>query len=350
MKPKLKLLSYIFIIILVVACEKKSGRFEIINNINNPDLEQIHTKLIRSIPLQFDEEDFTSWTVADEKVYFCNMMQHKITILDFDGNLIKMIDATGKGPGELILPYPIIYDEKNSCIGVFDVGNLRYSYFTYKGDYIKDKMQVSKTPTIPFALKAFGQFTLACNIRMQVKNGKMEKYYTLQIVKPDTSIVLFEVEEDFSKVPKFTCNNEYVYSSSISTDEYRIDVYNANGKKVKEIRKEFQQIKIPHDEIVRIKKDTKDKKGYKIPKFYNAIYDLHIDIRGNLWVGTFNNEGKAYYDIIDQKGKVIKQYKPPKDFITLKIFYSLRLYNDKLIEIIKNPDDTYSMNIYKINI
>lgn len=344
MKTKCQVIACILIIFLVAGCGKKSNKFEIVNNPKNPDVEQIQTNLIRSIPLQFDEEDFTSWTVADEKVYFCNMMQHKITILDFDGNLIKTINSTGKGPGELILPYPIIYDEKKSCIEVFDVGNLRYSYFTYEGDYIKDKMQVSKTPTIPFDLKAFGQFTLECNIIMQVKNSKMKKYYTLQIVKPDTSIVLFEVEEDFSQVPKFTCNNEYVYSSLISTDEYRIDVYNANGKKVKEIRKEFKQIKIPHDEIVRIKKDTKDKKGYKIPKFYNAIYDIHIDIRGNLWVGTYNNERKDYYDIINKRGKILLQFEPSEEYM------GLRLYNNKLIEVIRNPDDTYKMNIYEINI
>jgi len=85
MKLVYKVIFYTFIAIYLAYCGEKSGNVEIINNPKNPDVEQIQTKLIRSIPLQFDEEDFTSWTVADEKVYFCNMMQHKITVLKFDG-------------------------------------------------------------------------------------------------------------------------------------------------------------------------------------------------------------------------------------------------------------------------
>lgn len=350
MKGRYKIIIYIFIALCVVNCGKNSGKFEVINNPKNPDIEQVQATLIKPIPLEFDENDFCSWIVADEKVYLCNTMQHKITILDFDGNVIKTLSASGKGPGEFIFPGPIFHDERNSRIEVFDIGNLRFSYFTYKGDYIEDKMQNSQTSSITHDRQVFGQFYLEYNSKMKIKNGKMNHSLSLQIIKPDTTIVLFEIEGDYKKVtfqfPKFTCNNKYVYAASISTDEYIIDVFNNNGKKVKEIRKEFERIKIPHEEIVRIKKEIGDQKGFEIPKYRNAVYDIRIDIKGNLWVKTYDINGNPYYDIINQKGKIVNQFKPNESYMDIRI----RLYNSKLIEMIKKLDDTYTMNIYEITI
>lgn len=364
MKTKCKLLAYIFIIILIIGCGKKSGKLEIINNPKDPDVEQVQLNLIKSIELKDKIEEITSWIVADGKVYFCSILQKSVTVLDFDGNVIKKLDAIGKGPGEFLIPQVIINDERNSRVEVFDNMLRRFSYFTYDGEYIEDKILPSTPMFIPQDRKVFGEFDVEYNFRMNIQPDKIVLSPTIQIVKPDTSIILFTRDVDLNlaqmDVSKFayafTCNDEYVYVSPITIDEYKIEVYNSDGVKLKEIRKQFDKIKKSPEEIAKMKeqyaeyermaKDLGSDMKYDLSEYeyLTAVGYLTIDNKGNLWVGTSYSDGENYYDIINQKGKIIKNCKMDKDSM------GIRFYRNKLIEVIRNSDDTYKMNIYEVNL
>ncbi|MCK4359680.1 MAG: 6-bladed beta-propeller [Candidatus Cloacimonetes bacterium] len=364
MKTKCKLLVSIFILMLVVCCGKKSGKLEIINNPQSPDLEQVQLDLIKTIDLKDKIEDMASWIVADEKVYFCSILQKSVTILDFDGNVIKKLDSIGKGPGEFLMPQVIINDERNSRIEVFDNMLRRNSYFTYDGEYMEDKMLPTTPMFIPQDRKIFGEYDVEYIFRMNIKPDKIVMSPTIQIVKPDTNIILVTRDVDLNLAQMdvsqfayaFACSDEYAYVSPITTDRYTIDVFNADGEKVKEIRKQFDKIKKSEEDITKMKeqfaeyermsKDLGSDMKYDLSEYeyLTAVGYLAIDNKGNLWVGTAYAGGENYFDVINPKGKIIKKCNMDKDFI------GIRFYNNKLIEVIKNPDDTYKMNIYEVNL
>lgn len=360
MKTKCNLFAYLLILLLVASCGGKGGGFEIINNPKNPDVEQVQLDLIQSIELNDKIEELTSWIVADEKVYFCSSPQKYITILDFDGNLIKKLDSVGKGPGEFLMPQVIINDERNSRIQVFDSMLRRYSYFTYQGEYIEDKMLPSTAMYVPADRKVFGESDVEYIFRMEIKPDKIMMSPTIQIVKPDTTIILVTRDLDLNLIQMdpyqfaytFACSDEYVYVSPITTVRYTIDMFDANGKKIKEIRKRFSRIKRSEEEMARMEEEMAEYEKmlkeagvhYDLSKFkyLEAISDMVIDNKGNLWVGTYDIDGKPYYDIINPEGRIVKRCKKDKNS------GGIRFYDNKLIEIVKNPDYTYKMNVYEI--
>jgi hypothetical protein len=360
MKTKFNLLAYLLILISVISCGGKEGGFEVINNPKNPDVEQVQLDLIKSIELNDKIEELGSWIVADEKVYLCTNLQKYITIIDLDGNLIKKLDSAGKGPGEFLMPQVIINDERNSRIEVFDSMLRRYSYFTYEGEYIEDKMLPSTSMYIPVDRKLFGDSDVEYIFGMDIKPDKIMMSPTIQIVKPDTTIILVTRDLDLNLVQMdpyqfaytFACSDEYVFVSPITTDKYRIDVFDANGKKVKEIRKQFSRIKRSEEEMARMKKEMAEYEkmlkeagvDYDLSKFkyLEAISDMVVDSKGNLWVGTYDTDGKPYYDIVNPEGRIVKRCK--KDMNSTGI----KFYDNKLVEIIKNPNYTYTMNVYEV--
>ena len=355
MKLILRILLYVLVALLLTYCGEKSDGAEIVDNPYNTDVKEIQLTLLRSVPLQLEEDNFRSWILADDKMYLCNTMQHKITILDLYGNIVKVLDSAGEGPGEFSLPGTIFHDKRNSRIEVFDVGNRRYSYFTYSGYFIEATPPDVEIATLTFNRCNFGEFVVEYCTEMYPQNGKMNQIFRLQIIKPDTTLVLYEVEgEDFRKIqhefPEFSCDDRYVYVAPFSTDKYTIEVFDTNGKKVKIVHKKYTKRKISHEEIARTKERLKGQKGYDIPRYHTAIEDILTDEKGHLWVGTYDKKGNLYYDILNQKGKIIGRYRPPTH-TDLQIYSLMRLYQNKLIEATINPDEPFiKMNIYKVDI
>ena len=361
-KTKFLLIACILTILIAAGCGVKSNKLEVINNPNNPDVEEVQLRLVGAVDLQDKIEEITSWIVADEKVYFCSLSQKIVTILDFSGNIIKKLDSVGRGPGEFLMPLVIIDDERNSRIEVADNLLRRNSYFTYNGEYIEDEMLSNDPIYVPQDRIVFGEFDVEYIFGMNIMTDKIVMSPTIQIVKPDTTIILMirDVELNIAQMDPsqfayiFTCSDEDVYISTASTDHYKIDVFNTEGKKVKEIRKQFSRIKKSPEDIAKMKeqmaeyeklsKDLGSDVKYDLSQFeyLEAISQMLVDNEGNLWIATYDTEGNPYYDILNPKGKIIKKCAKSKDAI------GMRFYNDKLIEIIKNPDDSYAMNVYEI--
>lgn len=363
-KTKFRLLACVLAVIILAGCGVKSGKIEIINNPNNPNVEKVQLELIKSVNLQDMMENITSWIVADGKVYFCSLPEKTIAIIDFDGNVIKKLASSGRGPGEFIMPQSIIHDEKNSRIEVIDNMLRRRSYFTYDGEYIEDVMLPDDPIYIPQTEKLCGEYDVEYIFGMNITPDNIVLSPAVQIVQPDTNIVLVSHDVDLNiaqmdpsqMVYLFTCDDDEIYISDASTDRYTIDVYNTKGEKIKEIHKQYKKIRKSPEEIAKMKEQiaeyeklAKDAGGdvtFDLSKFesYEAISQLLVDNDNNVWVGTHDAEKNFCYDILDQKGKIIKRCDINKDAIGINI------YENKLIEIIKNPDDGYTMNVYEIKL
>ena len=105
---------------------------------DNSDVDIIPIELKKSVELSDDIDAFQEFVLIGENIYICSMQSKMVWIIDFDGNIVKVLDTTGSGPGEFSMPTRVFDDSKYNRFGVVDQMNRRTSYFDYEGNYIED--------------------------------------------------------------------------------------------------------------------------------------------------------------------------------------------------------------------
>jgi 6-bladed beta-propeller len=334
---------------------------KVIENPKTPKVSKQKLYLENSYELSEDMESIQNFIIADGRIYFVNSQAKSLTILGFDGKVIKILDQTGKGPGEFSMPTNIFNDEKESRIGVVDQMNQRTSYFDYDGNYIKD--QLFEQMKIPMDLQYIGdkKIFFYMGIEIDQEKGSIVSKPTLELIDDDIIKVIYS--ESFnplkmnigeSKIPIYAKSEKNIYITNNSIEEYKIQVLDEMGihklnitKKVKKVKRSEEDIKEVENILEAANKQAKaagadidlDYSGYE---FENAISSMMIGPKGKLWVQTVDKKGN-FFDIIDENGKVTEQCRKEEEKFGICKFYSKKLY-----EIFGNEDDGFVLNIYSL--
>lgn len=350
-----KLFFVLFALILSVVL------FSDIQNVDNPLQPKVSKQelmLENSFALNEDMDSIQNFIIINDRIYFVNSQAKSVTILDLEGKIIKVLDQTGKGPGEFSMPTSIFSDAKITCIGVVDQMNQRTSYFDYDGNYLEDVL--FEQMQIPMDIQYIGnnKMYFYMGVEFDQKKGSVLAKPTIELITGDSIKVLYA--ESFnplkmnigeSKIPIYAKTEKNIYITNMSHSEYRIQVLDADGehimninKKIKKIKKSAKDIKEIEDMLAEVKKRAKASgadldmnfSGYE---FENTINSMLIGLEGNLWIQTVDKTG-SLFDIISKEGTIIEQFRKGKEK-----FGICKIYKNKLYEITGNEDDGFVLNV-----
>lgn len=238
-------------------------------------------------------------------LYVLDKRSFKVFKYDPSGKLMKVFGGQGQGPGEFVQPGTV--NARKDTVFVTDFEGFKIHKFDTEGNYITSK-QIEDMSHFPFTPSKCGKnyITFGSSKNKAFENGK-----TLRIIESslydsafnfikNLSILEYEppapdVEHDpYEKgiIAAASDINAYVYE--YSKTQYKIDVYDTDGNKVREIRKNYTRIKTP-DEVVQQQKERNEKKGTKYKtEFRNSIFNMYADKYNRLWVGS--STGKKNQD------------------------------------------------------
>ena len=335
---------------------------EVIENLLQTKVSKQELKLEHSYNLSEDVDEITDFIVTNDRIYFANIQAKTVTILDLEGKIVRILDQTGRGPGEFSMPSIVFDDTQNNCFCVVDQMNQRTSYFSYDGDYIEDIL--FKEMRIPMRVSYIGNKKIFyfMGIELDRERGSILSKPTIQLVEEDekkTTLYInsfnpLQMSISQSKIPVYINSEKNIFITELNSEDYKIEVFNEKGEHIKDITKKFKKVKKSESDIEEIenrleevKKQIKasgaeinmDFSGYE---FENAISAMLIGPKGNLWVQTVDKDG-ILFDIIGNEGKIIRQYRGKEDK-----FGICKFYNDKMYEITGNEDDGFVLNVYTL--
>ncbi|MGD9707703.1 MAG: 6-bladed beta-propeller [Candidatus Delongbacteria bacterium] len=282
-------------------------------------------------------------------LYVFDRKSFKVFKYDPAGKLLKVFGGQGQGPGEFIQPGTI--NVRKDTLYVTEIRSYKISKFNLDGEFIEDK----KYPDIqnfPIAPAKFGEnyITFGATKNTVTDEGKEIRSYETSLYDhnfdfiKNLHIIEFEppaegVEYDPSeKGIKAAASdiNAYVYEHSKT--QYKIDVYEINGNKVREIWKRHARVRRPEEEQIKnVETWAKWDIKYK-SEFINSIYQLRTDKYNRLWVsGPTNKEEEGFYYDIFENDIFINRI-----MLDIDEGYSLNFVGDKIVGV------NYSENKIKI--
>jgi hypothetical protein len=351
----------VFLAFALVFVSMLFSEIQTVKNHLLPNVPKKKLKLETSYDFGEEMDAIGNFIITNDKIFALNPQEKSLKIYDLKGKLLKNIDQSGKGPGELLMPTNLFEDKKNSSIGVVDQMNRRTSYFDYEGNYIKDVP--FKDMKVPMDVRYLGNKKLYfyMGIEFDKEKGSIVSKPTVELIDGDSVKVLYSASFNpmkmnigTSKIPIYAISNENIFITSNSINKYQIQVFDDKGNKLKNISKKFKKGKKSKKDLERIKsildrvkkqvaasgsKMDLDYSGYQ---YKNAIDFLMIGPNQNLWVKSFDKKGNLF-DIIGKDAKIMSQYRLSSDF-----GYS-RIYKGKLYEISGDEDNGFVLNVYDLS-
>ena len=308
--------------------------------------------------------------VYDDEIFIIEGASIYIYSLE-DFQLKKKFGKEGEGPREFklsalgltghliclsVLPDSIVVSSEN-----------RISYFSREAKFLWEK-RIPPPMVVDFAPLAKGYIgrsyktdgnTPFFSVDLYNSEGKNIKEVCKHEIPhyKEGNTVLWKLE---SKMPEFKTYKDFIFVAG--TEEFVIDVYDANGKKLREIKRQYQKRKInrqDRDEIIKIwKQDFPPirrqwevfKKMIKIQEAFPAFrtFDIFDD---KIYVQTCKVEnGRTEFFIFGVDGTFIKQTPLALAYRNLLNHFPYTIAKDKLYQLVENEEtENWELVITQIN-
>lgn len=310
---------------------------KIIQNKKKPDPPKgIPTKISLELEMVIGESDdleksfsqLGSFVVNDDRIiYALDFKEQKIKVFDADGQFVRSFGKKGQGPGELQMPTGLHLAPGNELV-VDDALARKMVYFTKEGKYIRDVSYATRLALVNLLMDPFGNF-----IGREMKLEGQEMFF--EIVKLDNEMKsLFSLDKIGFPIPIPGSGNKinlmdmisiYQFDSSGNiyygrNRDYEINMYTAEGKLVKSIRKDFQPQKITEEDKEEIlsRLDSVPTAGavnfremFEFPKLFPPFQTFTLDENDRIIVRTWEkgqDKDEFVHDIFDPEGRFISQF------------------------------------------
>lgn len=259
----------------------------------------------------------TSVRIDDEEnIYVLDRKACQIKVFDKNGIHLRNIGRKGQGPGEMQFP-TVMEIVSGKEIMICDLRNNRVSYFSLKGELVKEVSKGKFFRLISPTPDSRGNFIGSYRIRMGQKrvvelkkfDSNFEPIFTLKkldytdepnVIYPYPPFIIYVVLKD----------DKILWGNWL---HYRLQIVDEAGKITRRIIKDYNPIKITEKDK---EKDIKQRFGdqgippgikVEFPEYHPAFWYLSIDDEGRIFVQTFERteEGSYYYDVFDSEGKYI---------------------------------------------
>ena len=326
----MKVLRYLIILsaaLFVVSCGKKESTYEVsevngirvTRNTGEPADSTLAITVKEAAVIEMTNEEEPEKTIrqltsidvdSEGNIYILDASKARISKFDSSGSFIESFGTSGQGPGEFQRPQHLIIS--SDTIIVSDFGTWKLVKFDLEGKYSGEK-QFADYYQFPAKPEVFGdgyisftQFTKADESGQRtnvISLGLYDKNFEhVKDIYQAESIIDLSVEYDATSFGiKHRISNNELFISENSKTEYIIDVYDLNGERIRQIRKNHIRVKAPQ-ELIDKQKEMNEKRGTKfLTEYNNAISSITSDKYNRLWVGSAKQEKEegVWYDVFE---------------------------------------------------
>lgn len=260
----------------------------------------------------------------DGNIYALDSKDRRVKVFDKAGKFLRFIGKPGQGPGELGIPTGIQFTLDNNLM-IEDATNRRLAFFKPSGEFIKNISTADKLGLVNILLDAKGNF-LAREIGVEGNKMFFEIKKYDQNLKP-----LFTLDKTGFPVPLPGSNTKINILEMISIYQvdregnifygrntaYEIKVFNPEGIHIRTIEKEFDPVKISHEDIDEMLQRMSSagtgvnfKDMVEFPENFPPFQNFILDDEGRMYVRTWKKGGaKGEYevDVFDAEGRFVAQ-------------------------------------------
>jgi len=264
--------------------------------------EEDSLKFIKAVS-NFDMDDQGNLYILDRE----KCIIHKY---DRDFNFIKAFGRKGKGPGEFWLPGLI--NVRKDTLYLSNWTSLRVIKYDLNGNYLEDKI-FPTNENFPSYPTKFGKENYISQSTSNRYKSDGKEYMIEEVAMYDNKFNFIkhlykleydsknDIEHDPSELGSVAAfSDSVIYISENSKDRYKIDVYNSDGVKIREINKNYAKTKANEKEAQALS-EAGAKYGMKYKMIYkNSINYMQTDKCGRLWIlANGNSEDSTYFEIYE---------------------------------------------------
>ena len=277
---------------------------------------------------------------AEGKIYCLDIKDQKIKVFDKNGKFLLAIGKQGQGPGEFGLAVGIQLTGDNLLM-VEDNAIRRLILFKPTGEFVRNISMADKMSLVSLLLDAQGNY-LGRELVVDKSNSKMffEAKKFDQNLKPLFTLdkIEYPIPDPGSKAKMNYLEMKSVYQFDPAgniyygrNQTYDIKIYSPEGKHIRTIEKEYDQIKITQQDIDGMIAATAAKMPgvnyrdlFAFPEYYPPYDSFILDEQGGLFVRTYNKaKDGVVVDVFNAEGCFVAQFTTKSD---LKLFKKNKAY------------------------
>jgi len=282
-----------------------------------------------AIGLSNDNEDFLFSSVdriqVDGKgnIYVSDIRDKCIKVFDKNGNNLKIIGKTGRGPGEIQSVSGMSFAGEDQLM-VSDAGNRRLTYFSTSGAW---KRSIPTGTKMIVRAVEDNEGNIIAQLLVIREEAKQE------IVKFDSELnPLFKIaskveegwDDEFIMRPikpllSYGVTKEGDIIWGISSN-YELNILDSKGNLTKRIIKDISPLVIPNSYKKEIKEKYKNRNippNYKIefPKYFTEFSFFVVEENGGIYVKTYkkNQNQEFYHDVFNVQGEYLAKFALPEN-------------------------------------
>jgi hypothetical protein len=234
---------------------------------------------------------------------------------DSSGKFVKSFGRQGEGPGEFQNPHHISMDDNDNLL-IVDLGPQKLLKYTSDGVFIDDHRMSGEDARISAAPE---NKMLAMGMSFGQDNENAFYSFSLRLLDADFTEIKVIDQFSFEVNPKkiraadpFFCwsaSEDFIFVANENRG-YEIWVFDSNGRLVRKIRKDYQEIPLSEDYKKKILTPLPEplKAVAYFPEFFPPFQSIVAGDDGKLFVSTFEkgeNPGEFLFDVFNEDGVFI---------------------------------------------
>jgi hypothetical protein len=226
-----------------------------------------------------------------------------------NGTFLRTIGKKGEGPGELLNPNRIFIVGGNRLVIEDFIRNL--TYYSFDGIHIKTQSTATIFPT-GILVNSNGEIFAITNINEPDTSGKEVKLFdkNLSYIETIISAPKPKLNPQILKPFQPEINWALLKDSNLIIsykEDYELEIYNSQGEKIREIKKEYNPVIITEEDVKQRIKRVPEGRKLVVPKFFPSFHSITAEDEGRIFVRTYEKarEGKYYCDVFDSEGRYI---------------------------------------------
>jgi hypothetical protein len=284
-----------------------------------------------------------------------------------DFKLIKKFGKEGEGPQEFktFMGFGITVDIYPQYIIVNSIAKI--SYFTRKGEFIKEKKISAGTRMTPFLGKFVGN-----TMNFDQKTGPMMAFnlydskeekikiicsHRLPLLKGKGTVTLLDMISQIN--PQYHTSVDRIVIGA--KQKFEIDIYDSKGNFLKSIKRDYKKQELTDDdknkflEVYKIHPIYKNfweslKNAIKVPDYF-PDYKSFLVSNQKVYVQTFKKkEGRTEFLIFDLDGKYLKTSFLLLVYQDILHPYLYAIDGGKIYQLAENEDEEWELRISGINL
>ena len=282
----------------------------------------------------------------DGAIYALDQRKPSVDVFSSAGAHLRSIGRKGQGPGEFQTPFFVSL----SPAGELMVGGMdRLSYFNRSGVFLRGQDNTVQ----PFAFVKYLANGDAVGTRMvmEEQNPRYEVVLCGPDIKPKSVLGFSRMPEPsakydlFASVIRWDVAGGKEIACASGEGDYSLSVFDASGRVVRRIVKEYDPVPVSDQDIGRMMKQHgfESRDEVMAPRYLPPIWWIYADEEGRIYVSTWQRDpvsGVRLFNVFDPDGRYLCDYRIPGEPIVFK--------SGKLYAIVEDADGIQYIKRYQM--